>query len=116
LRSWVRADSAQARAPRLGKSSARGREGAFGLAVGWLFGCAATATGSVDGAAVPIMMPATIATTPPMAPTASRRRGQGLPGCGGQTWAHHLSMGASQSRTGRGRPFQRLAAHPPQQE
>jgi len=42
-----------------------------GVDDGWLRAAAATSTGSVDGAAAAITIPATIATMPPMPPAAS---------------------------------------------
>jgi hypothetical protein len=45
----------------------------LGVAAGWLVAGAATANGPGGGAAAAITIPATIATTPPMAPAASSR-------------------------------------------
>lgn len=54
--------------------------GVPGAGVGELVAEAATANGPADGAAAAIMIPATIATTPPMAPAASSRTVQELAG------------------------------------
>jgi hypothetical protein len=57
-----------------------GAAGVPGVAVGRLVADAATASGPADGAAAAITIPATMATTPPMAPAASRRMAQELAG------------------------------------
>jgi hypothetical protein len=50
--------------------------GAVGVAVGWLFAGPTTATGVADEAPAASRIPATMATTPPMAPIVTSRRVQ----------------------------------------
>jgi hypothetical protein len=52
-----------------------------GVAAGWLRAATATSTGSWDGAAAAIVIPATIATMPAMAPAAINRRIHGEEAC-----------------------------------
>lgn len=73
--------------PGAGEGAAAGEAGGAveatgvpGAGVGELVAEAATANGPADGAAAAIMIPATIATTPPMAPAASSRTVQELAG------------------------------------